>query len=331
MTEVKVLNDYTWYKGACDAKDNGKLATYLRENPVTLNEFKPGFYRSKNSEGRMTALAFWFDTVTGIITCHLNGKPREGTEEKLWQIFSFAIKGPIRYTNYRSFTETGKWLDESEVAAADREAEKNNVNDPNLPDPGSLEGISARITALAGEAERLVKAGPASTKDDADKAADIKNRLAGLSTAAEAALKGVTGPLNVKLAEARAIWNPLILKADNHKTALNLKVLTPYLAAQKAKLEQEQLAKEQAQRDDNAPIPTRRGTNHQETAKVGSFGRTTHLRETWFVDITDRAKFLDHVKGYPGITDALEKIASSFKTNRPEIPGLSYRKEDKAV
>jgi hypothetical protein len=148
-----------------------------------------------------------------------------------------------------------------------------------------------------------------------------------------AGLKAVTAPLNVKLAEARASWNPLIVKADDHKDALNVKVLTPFLSAQKAKLEQERMAQEQAARDDNAPIPTttRRGSNHQETAKVGSFGRTTHLRETWFVDITDRAKFLDHVKDYPGITDALEKIAGSFKTTRPEIPGLSYRKEDKAV
>jgi hypothetical protein len=326
-------NDFTWYKGAVDAQENGKLSSYLKDHPLVLNQVEPGFYRSKNREGRMTSVAFWHDTATGELRCHINGKPAPTEDpERLWQIFSYACKGPIKYTNYKNFIDTGKWLDESEVAAADRAAQAMS-NDPSVPAPDSFEGLTKRLDALTEAATPVIKAGPASTKEEADRAADLKNQIVTVGKALEKAFEAEKAPIRVQVSQCQAKWTPHVNKAEEFKDALNIRVLTPYLAVQKAKLEQEQMAAAQLQREENAARPdtSRRGEAKGDTAKVGNFGRVTHLRENWFVDITDRAAFLAHVKDYPGITDALVKIANSFKTTRPEIPGLSYRKEDRAV
>jgi hypothetical protein len=247
-------------------------------------------------------------------------------------MFSYCIKGPIRYTAYKYFLDNGRWSDENELSAQDRSLDSRN---PDLPDPNSFEGLSTRLGIMATEARRIVGLGPASSKPEADRAADLKNTVAMLHKALEVGFEAEKAPINDKLQKCRIKWTPLINDAKDCKDALNIKVITPWLAVERARAEQEALAAKQAQAQavlDNVPIPTtRRGEAKTELPSAGNFGRKTHTREVWTPEITDRAAFLEHVKDYPAITDALDKIARTFKSTRPEIPGLTYKQTFEAV
>lgn len=234
----KEENPYEWHDNAMKG---------IR-GPIHDGDPQTGWYRNRklvSARGEtpkryeFQAVAYWKDSKTGEQRCHVNGKSVD--ESRMHYIWPFASKYPISEEVYHAFLETGRWPEHNEaIAEQDRRSNE-------APDDDSLEGVRARIDALVAEANRLMKAGPAKTKAEADAAADVAVKLGELYALADDLRKKEKKPHWDAAQAVDAEWNPVRDSALVYKT-LKSKVVQPFLDAENARLkrEAEEAAAEQA-------------------------------------------------------------------------------------
>jgi hypothetical protein len=229
-------NPYEWH-------DNAMKGVF---GPKYETEPQTGWYRNRkliSAKGEtpkryeFQSVAFWKDTRTGEQRCHINGKA--ASEDQALRAWLFCSQYPISEETYHAFLETGQWP-EHNAAIAEQERRSNEA-----PDDDSLEGVRARIDALIAEANRLMKAGPAKTKAEADAAADVAVRLGELYTHADNLRKAEKKPHWDKAQAVDAEWNPVRDSALVYKQ-LKSKVVQPFLDAENARLKAEAEAAEAA-------------------------------------------------------------------------------------
>lgn len=182
-----------------------------------------GFYRVRTKDRTSwRAVAYWYDEA-GKIRCFLQGRG-ELSEDQAREIWSWASRNPITHALYKAVVENGEpWPDlNNEVTRISNMA----------PEDNSFEAIQERIDDLTREAERLMKAGAATTQDAADQAADVAKTLSDYWKRAD----------NLRVVEkqphldaSRVVddkWRPLLTAANIYKT-LEQVVCAPWLKAQK--------------------------------------------------------------------------------------------------
>jgi hypothetical protein len=311
------------------------LAKVKRGEPATIrdhNQPDAGFYRGKNMQKELVGYAYWYED--GRLKCELNGKPI--AELRALQTWPYVGSKPIEQEWYFGFVETGKWPDVSDAALQNR-ADNRNGN-PDI-DPDSVEGMTAQLDRLEKEGRELAAKGIPTEKVAADVLANIKNDAGRLETAFEAKRRAECIPLERDIAAVNGKWKPLSIRAEQLKVDIQ-KIVTLYITAEDnrrkaaaAAAEAERQKKLALARQQNAPVDESLEKPIEATAvKVGSHGRRVSNRTVWAYEITDRAALLKHCENMPAVQEALEKIASSFtKGARPEIPGLKYIEDKKAV
>lgn len=329
-TTTEAPSPYQWYWDQLA----GKAVAVDHNTPMS------GCYRSQYKDkqtGEITLNAYVYWYVDDQLYCLRNGKLMD--EQRARETWPYVALKAISQEMVDAFMETGRWPDESEASHADRQVMKS--TDDNAPDPTSIAGLTARLTALEAEAKTLLNAGAAKDKPTADRAADLANTIAGLATTMEAKRVAEKQP---HLDAGRAVdrtWQPLVARADAAKGNLKVKVVNPWLTAENKRISEETAAKqaellrtaEEARRN-NAPPPdvVTAPIVPPKPVTAGSFGRRVHSQAQWSGLIEDRLKFLAHCKDHPYITEALEKIAAQYaKGERPEVPGLSYHEGSRAV
>lgn len=311
------------------------LARVKANEPATIrdhNEPDAGFYRGKNMQKELVGYAYWYEG--GRMKCELNGKPID--EMRALKTWPYVGSKPIEQEWYFGFVETGKWPDVSEAAQANRA--DNRSSDPDI-DPDSIEGMTAQLDRLEKEGTALAAKGVPTEKIAADVLANIKNDAGRLETAFETKRRAACVPIERELATVNGQWKPLSVRAATLKTDIQ-KIITLYITAEDnrrkavaAAAETERLKKLEEARRQNAPVDEALQKPIEATAvKVGSHGRRMSNRSQWSFEITDRAAMLKHCATLPAIDDALKQIATSYaKSTRPEIPGLKYVEDKKAV
>lgn len=342
-------NDWTWWQNAL----KGEFG------PIHDGDCQTGYYRvRRRGRDSDSPVAYWIDAKTGEQRCHMDGENFE--LQRARELWNYACKKPITSEMYGERVRTGTWPGESEVVTRSN----------NAPDDNSFEGIHAQIDALTTEANRLMKAGAATTQAAADEASDVADKLGKLFTKADNARKVEGQPHLDAVRDVNDKWRPLTEAASIYKR-LKDAVTEPWLKAQsalKAKAEREareaaakaareaeekQLAAKLAAQEAARKGDTKAAEEAQALAeqaqkvaaqaeakadavaatpiKAGTRGRATSLRTSKVAEIVDFEKLLLALKDHADVRAVVEKIANSSARAGLPLPGMLIKTEQSAA
>lgn len=286
--------------------------------PIHEGEPQSGYYRGKRKDkatGAVTfqAVAYWRDTQTGALRCHLNG--RDLDEQRALELWPFVADRPVPEDWYFGVLDGKPWPDVNEAVAGHNQA----------PPDDSAEAIQERIEDLAREAARLVEDAEKAplTKEACDHASDLANTFGELEAKTKSLHQIAKAP---HLEAGRAVdgkWFPLRDRAAQLKAMLKAKVVTPFL---KKLAEERQKAASAAIAAGAAPEelpPTR--------VVAGSSKRSTGLRTFTSARVTDWDALLAHLKEHPDIRAEAQRIADAAAKAGVPLPGTEIVKEQKAA
>lgn len=283
-------NDFTWWQAA--------LAGNRKPNDGNTPE--SGYYkvRRKGHDGFLPC-AFWWDSNTGEIRCHLNG--RDYDEQRAVEIWPYASKNPVTVEAYGERVRTGKWPGEHEAV----------VNHNRMPPQDTPEALAERIDDLSREAEKLIAAGAAVTEDASDQASDLANTLGEIEGKITQLHRAEKEP---HLESGRAVdrrWFGMRDRAAEFKRRLKLIVVTPFLNKKFA--EALRLAAISAGVAPEA-LPQARLT-------AGSSKRATALRTQTSAEVADWPALLAALHEHPDIRDAAQRVANASAKAGVALPG----------
>lgn len=263
----------------------GKEVAISESDPV------PGFYRirkHKEAPWELVAIQYYGETGEEELKARRGGA--DGVFVEMSEVWPWCAKHPVDYLIWIDVANGEPWPDEHEAVTLSN----------NAPADDSLEAISDQIENLAREAAKLATAGEAKDQAEADRAADLKNKIDELRKAADAKRIEEKRPHDAAGQAVQDKWKPWIDKADAAKTNLGNKVLGPYFA----KIDAENVRRRQeAARTGAAPTELK--------VTAGSRGRTVHATKRKTAKIIDRAKVLEHFAGHDRLSELLQELANA--------------------
>lgn len=276
-------NDFTWWKQAL----TGDV------QPIDPNVPAPGFYENRSrhkvtKEITRSVVAVWYDGP--ILKCK-NGSAGMLDQHRAIERWPFWSKRPISKATYDAVRAGKGWPDEHPAAAMDR--------DNAAPLDDSLEGMRERIEDLAREAEKLIAAGAARNQDEADRAADLAERLLAREKLADLRRREMMRPHEEAAKAVDGQWRPLRDMAADCKARLKKLVVTPFLADQETKAAAYRAAAAAAGR----PVPTAKPAAGSTT--------TTSLRVVTTAVIEDYSKTLQAFADHEQVRDLIQKLANA--------------------
>jgi colicin import membrane protein len=159
----------------------------------------------------------------------------------LADLFSWIRKLPVSYDDYSTRMDTGNWPGMNAVVSAQLEQEDAKANGHDSPGAGhnsvpmgAWEELRDQIDALSGEVNKAIKGGAAKTKEVADAAADVAERLGKLYGKADKAREVEKAPYWEKCQQIQEKWRPLLEAAAPYKDVKKV-VITPFLIAEDKK------------------------------------------------------------------------------------------------
>ena len=285
--------------------------------PMHEGDPQPGFYRLKERDGVDSAVAYWLTDHNNGMACVLNGKlvpPQKGID--LW---TYCCDKPVTHEAYTHRIRAGMWPNEIEALVTRMPAAGHNQPPPD----NSMDALLSVLDAIEREAKRILDAGPAKTQDEVDQASDIANELGDLEKRVVEAHRVEKAPV---LANAKRIdgkWFALRDKANDLKSKIKLRVVTPFLV--KVKRDQEiALAAAQQAGVDLAEVQV-------EKPRAGSIKRTTSLKMVK----TARIEQFDLVLGFfstnKEIIELVQKLADRAVRAGVSVPGCAVLETEQAV
>lgn len=294
--------------------------------PIHDGEPQPGFYRVGTPDRQdFQPIAYWFAS-DGTLRCKLG--PSTMLElPRAHELWTFASKNPIPKKIYDRACMGVPWPDMHEVVTLSN----------NAPPDDSIESLGEAIADLAREAEKLIKAGPAESQADADRAADLANRISTLQKKADKARETEKYP---HLEACRVVdnkWRPVLAAADIYK-AIKSAVIDPFLKAERdrkaaAEAEARRLAAEAARSGDaaKAEAARRAASIAANSTKAGTRGHSIALRTVTIVEIEDREKLLAYFADRQELTALLQSLAEKAVRAGITVPGVKVTKEQQAA
>lgn len=285
-------NDFTWWLNALA----GNRA------PINVNAPEAGFYKARGGE----PVAYWWDTKTGELRCHLDG--RDVNEQRALELWPFVSKAPVAREDYDARRANGMWPGDHPAVIGHNAA----------PPEDTPEAIAERIADLAREAETMITAGAATTDAICDQASDLGNTFGELEAKVTALHKVEKEP---HLEAGRAVdrrWFSLRDQAADLKRRLKLVVVTPFLRKKDEDAAKAKVAAIVAGAEPES-LPQQRLT-------AGSSKRFTALRTQVSAEVTDWAALLAALKDNPAIREAAQRIANASAKAGVELPGTKIVK-----
>jgi hypothetical protein len=300
------MTDWDWWQA--------KLAG----EPAQMNPDTPhaGFYREQFKEkygARKTFLpvAYW-PGEDGQLYCRIGDE--DVSPERGQAIWSRVGNHPVTEEAYREVAERGGlWPDEHEAVGMQ--------GDNKPPEPETFEEIRDAIDDLAREAAERTQGMPIVDQAEADRIANLADRLAELHKKAEELKKAERKPHNEALETIQKRWAPLLLRAETYKN-LKAKLLTPWLLRKKeqARKEAEAAAAEGAPPPAETPRP-----------RAGTRGRAMSLKTTKRAEITDYAAALAFFADSPDIRQTVQDLANRAVRAGISVPGAKVIEDTQAV
>lgn len=276
-----------------------------------------GFYRWPRKEqygGKRTFLpiAYWPSEDGAIMHCRVGDT--DVSHDRGCDIWINVGAHPVGETAYRGVAERNEpWPDEHALVPMDRGS--------NLPpDDFSFEGLRDAIENLAREAEERIKGPPVADQDEADRVANLADRLAELHKKADEGRKVEKGPFDAEAERIQKKWLPLVHAAEAFKN-LKYKILTPWLLQQKQAAQREA---EAAAAAGSPPPETRR-------PGAGTRGRKQTLRTFKRAEITDYEACLTHFKDDTAVRIVVQGLADKVLRAGGTVPGAKLLEEEKTI
>ena len=283
--------------------------------PMHEGDPQSGFYRLKERGQSDSAVAYWFADEAAGISCLLNGKLMP--KEKGIDLWTYCCDKPVSHEDYNHRIQLGRWPNETPLLSQAPAGH----NKP--PPDNTMEALLSVLDAIEREAKRILDAGPAKTQDEVDQASDIANELGDLEKRVVEAHRVEKAPV---LAQTKAIdgkWFKLRDKAQDLKSKIKLRVVTPFLV--KAKRDQEiALAAAQQAGVDLAEVQT-------EKVRAGSMKRTTSLKMVKTARIEDFGAALTFFRGNQEIIELVQKLADRAVRAGVSVPGCAVLETEQAV
>jgi hypothetical protein len=323
-TQTELPDVYLWWRGAVAAKEAGTLDDYMKAHPIHDGEPECGRYRLRNKnkqtqEITYRPIAYWRDDK-GTLCCRVGDVDQDFV--RACQLWNYACQHPITNEVYKHALKTGEWPDVHQAAQADRN------NAANALDPDSAEAVKDSVDNLAREAEKLIAAGAAKTKDASDQAADLADRLRKLEVKADDRRKELHKPLKAAITALDDTWNPIRNDAESAKRRLKQFVVTPFLLAQAQ--EAAALTAQAAKTGDTSPATA---------AKIDAVSRTSAgtgrakaaLRDVKSATITDYTKALGYFANNEKVRELVQTLANAAVRQGTTPDGCEVKTEKVAA
>lgn len=279
------MSDYTYWRKALTGENP----------PVHEGDPQPGFYFKKDKKLGRLPVAIW------------EGGPREGWVCKVGNkivdavdVWTWVAGNPITEELYREVMKTGKWPDDPGLGH-------------NVPDDRVM--IDEQIDEAV---EKAGEIGKIMNKEQADIAANIRDRLNQLAKEADAKRKAEREPLNAQLKEIQQKWVPIIDRAKSNADEIR-KALTIYLNAVEAK-KREALKKAAAEAEKAGEVVP---DTEPEKVNVGGLrGKKAGLTTVVSAKIVDYDKAVMALKNDPAVKDLIQKLANKVIKAGGQLPGV---------
>jgi hypothetical protein len=307
---MKYESDFTWHTNALAGT----------RGPISADEPMHGWYRQKNKAKEYEPVAYWADSETGELRCHINGRaPRDPL--RAFEIWPYASLGVISADDYWHRIDTGVWKDNDPGAA---KAAKGPAIDPATDPAGSLAAeIAAAKAGLAAYA--TIESDEASAR-----AQTLRSTLTGLSGKATKEYEALNRPLLDEQQRIRKVWFPLRDDAADGADALR-KAMGAFEdfkreAARKAQVETDRKAAEHAAAVRKAeeanqppppppPAPVAPNAPAPATKIKGASGRAASVQLKKIVTAIDIdkafAQFRDEPELYALLLDLSQKVVTA--------------------
>ncbi len=268
--------------------------------PIHADEPKAGFYRSKNRDKSLSAVAIWYDTQTGELRYQENG--RDVSDQIARERWPYVAKRPISEELFWHFRDTGVWKD------IDGDVQKES---PFIV--CSIDNIS-----LAKEIVTAKSAAAKYAKIESDEemtlAQSVRAKLQELASKAD---KFRTEEKEPYLEAGRAVdskWQPMIKEAKASADALR-KAMQAW-----NDLKLEAAAKAQAaNQKTNVPPPS--------TQISGGMGRAAHVGVKDVVTAIDLDLAFNQFREEPALRDMLMTLAQRAIDAGIPVPGATIEKK----
>jgi hypothetical protein len=289
----------------------------LNGKPVQMSPSHPqaGFYREPRKEhygARRTfrPVAYW-PNENGQLHCRIGDD--DVTPQRALELWTRVGQHPVSEQAYREVAQNGGlWPDEHELVA---------MGDNQPPDDESFEGLRDAIEPLAREAEERLKGGPIQDQDEANRIANLADRLAELWKKAEEQRKADRKPHDEELKRIQARWSPLQTAAEVYKN-LKYRLTTPWLQRQTEAQQQE--AEAAAARGEPAAADAPR-------PRAGTRGRAQTLKSTKKARIDDYAVCLKFFEDSEDVRGTVQMLANRAVRAGAKVPGVTVIEDARAV
>jgi hypothetical protein len=289
-----------------------------RGEPVVMNvdDPQPGFYRKPFKEhygARYTFTPVAYYEEDGKLKCREGDddtSPERGLE--LWHWVGHHDRDEAEW---RGVAERGeRWNDEHELVPMQ--------GDNRPPEPETFEELRDAIEDLAREAHSRLDAAPVADQDEADRIANLGDRLNELQKRAKALRDEEKRPHTEAAATVQSKWAPLILAADIYKS-LKQKLLTPWGIKETARKKLE--AEAAAAAGQPAAAETRR-------TRMGTRGRAMSLKGRKRADIFDYNATREFFKDSEDMVQLVQTLADrAARSGVTTIPGANIVEEMQVV
>jgi hypothetical protein len=288
----------------------------LAGSKVEMNPSNPhaGFYRmpSKAFYGaRKTFLpiAYW-PGEDGQLHCRIGDE--DVSPERGQGIWERVGNHPVTEDAYREVAEKGGlWPDEHELVP---------MGDNLPPEDDSWEGLRDTIDNLAREAAIRLEGPAIVDQAEADKVANLADRLSELFKRADQARKEEKKPFDEGAIEVQKKWAPLLLRAETYKN-LKYKLLTPWL----------KLLEKKAQEAKTTAAAAGEPVAQESRARVGTRGKAMTLRSQKRAEITDYTTTLAFFAESPDVKATVQDLANRAVRAGISVPGVNVIEESQAV
>jgi hypothetical protein len=287
----------------------------LAGEPMEMNPSNPhaGFYRMAHKEhygARKTfkPVAYW-PGVDGRLWCRIGDD--DVSPEKGQGIWERVGNHPVSEEAYREVAENGGlWPDEHELVP---------MGDNIPPEDLSFEGLRDRIEDLGREAKERIEGPPIADQDEANKIANLADRLAELCKIAEEQKKEERRPYDEGMKAVQKKWAPLLALAETYKN-LKYKLLTPW------QLKKDQEAKQEADLAAAAgqPVEPRR-------SRAGTRGRAMTLKTFKRAEIVDYPTCLAFFQDSDDVKATVQDLANRAVRTGANVPGTKVIEEQRTV
>lgn len=316
-------DDYTFWRGA------------LKEDypwPMQEGKFECGFWRTRNRDKSWLPVAIWKNEEKLMI---LVGNDFVDPEAFV-QRWNFTWQNAVTKDAYDAFRETGRWPGEIDVPA---------IGDNLAPD--EFTELKDDINDSVEQALKwLEEHKDLKTDEEADTAANWRDRLNKLGKRADAQRKEEKKPLADKVKEIDTKFNALVKQAtgaaDTLRTALTAFMRRKEEAERKRLAEERRKAEEERARQEAerkaiaeqdialaALEPELPPVTEPEPVKIqagGQFGRATGFRTVKAAEIEDIDKVFAYFKDNEKVIDVLQKLTNQVVKSGGSVPGAKLVK-----